>query len=359
MSTTKSTFDPAFSDAEREELGHLDYLDARLDELRDRGLIAPEAYATVVAESQGRRQAIELSGTLSQRHHPGEETRQERPARCSGMGRVCAGAGSVAGRGLEPGRRSQLGPWRPRRCHRPLRAGGRALSAVCRPSWTGSRRRKSNVAEEERSEGRTGSRKRAKSRDGSRRPGGPWRAAATPRSIALGQQILARPPRPRRRAGDHGLCPAAERAARPGARVLQGFGALAAVQQDLVAVGAKPAASRHRAAARRRRRPSSRRRMRHAIGQPSRAPCRSRRAAAAVLVVELRGRVPQGALARAAPLPGRALDRGQLDRRRPHAAGRLALVSGGQVRAGDGRDLAVRGVWSRALADGAPTAPAG
>ena len=60
--TAKSTFDPAFSDAEREELGHLDYLVARLDELRERGLIAPEACATVVAESQGRRQAIELSG---------------------------------------------------------------------------------------------------------------------------------------------------------------------------------------------------------------------------------------------------------------------------------------------------------
>ena len=130
MSTTKSTIDPAFSDAEREELGHLGYLVARLDELRERGLIAPDAYATVVAESQGRRQAIELTRTLSERHRPGEETRQERPARCSGVGRVCAGAGSLAGRGLETDRRSQLGPWRRRRCHRPLRRGGRALSAV-------------------------------------------------------------------------------------------------------------------------------------------------------------------------------------------------------------------------------------
>ncbi len=62
MSTRKSTIDPVFSDAERDELGHLGYLDARLDELRERGLIAPDAYATVAAESQDRRQAIELSG---------------------------------------------------------------------------------------------------------------------------------------------------------------------------------------------------------------------------------------------------------------------------------------------------------
>ena len=62
MSTKKPTIDPVFSDAEREELGHLGYLTVRLDELRARGLIAPEAYATVAAESAGRRQAIETSG---------------------------------------------------------------------------------------------------------------------------------------------------------------------------------------------------------------------------------------------------------------------------------------------------------
>ena len=62
MSTKKLANDPVFSDAEREELGHLGYLTGRLDELRDRGLIAPDAFATVAAESQGRRQVIELSG---------------------------------------------------------------------------------------------------------------------------------------------------------------------------------------------------------------------------------------------------------------------------------------------------------
>ena len=62
MSTKKPTFDPAFTDAERDELGHLGYLTERLDELRARGLIAADVYATVAAESQVRRQGIELSG---------------------------------------------------------------------------------------------------------------------------------------------------------------------------------------------------------------------------------------------------------------------------------------------------------
>ena len=63
MSLTKGSFEPAFSDAERDELGHLHYLAARLDELRTRGLITPDAHATVVAETQCRREAIELSGS--------------------------------------------------------------------------------------------------------------------------------------------------------------------------------------------------------------------------------------------------------------------------------------------------------
>ena len=62
MSPTNATIEPVFSEAERDELGHLEYLVARLEELRQRGLIASDAHATVVAESQGRRQAIELSG---------------------------------------------------------------------------------------------------------------------------------------------------------------------------------------------------------------------------------------------------------------------------------------------------------
>jgi len=62
MSLFQEIIEPAYTEAEREELGHLEYLVARLDELRQRGLLAPEAYATVVTESRGRREAIEREG---------------------------------------------------------------------------------------------------------------------------------------------------------------------------------------------------------------------------------------------------------------------------------------------------------
>ena len=78
MSPKRRSFEPAFSDAERDELGHLHYLDARLDELRARGLIAPDAYATVVAETQGRRRGHRALRQLPQRDHAGEEVRQEK-----------------------------------------------------------------------------------------------------------------------------------------------------------------------------------------------------------------------------------------------------------------------------------------
>ena len=56
------TIEPLLSAADRDELSHLDYLLARLMELRDRGLIAADSYATVVAESQSKRDAIERQG---------------------------------------------------------------------------------------------------------------------------------------------------------------------------------------------------------------------------------------------------------------------------------------------------------
>jgi hypothetical protein len=62
MSPTSDTIEPVYSEAEREELGHLDYLVARLDELCQRGLLTPEVCATVVAESRGRCAAIDLAG---------------------------------------------------------------------------------------------------------------------------------------------------------------------------------------------------------------------------------------------------------------------------------------------------------
>ncbi|MFI5459899.1 MAG: tetratricopeptide repeat protein [Isosphaerales bacterium] len=62
MSPNEMTIEPVLSPSERDEIGHLDYLLGRLVELRDRGLIPAESYATVVAESQARRQAIEHAG---------------------------------------------------------------------------------------------------------------------------------------------------------------------------------------------------------------------------------------------------------------------------------------------------------
>ena len=63
MSPDSLTIEPLLSAADREELSHLEYLLARLMELKDRGLIAADSYATVVAESQSKRDAIERQGS--------------------------------------------------------------------------------------------------------------------------------------------------------------------------------------------------------------------------------------------------------------------------------------------------------
>jgi tetratricopeptide (TPR) repeat protein len=54
--------EPLFSNAERDELAHLDYFLERLAVLHDRGLIAAGPYATVLGESQSRRETIERAG---------------------------------------------------------------------------------------------------------------------------------------------------------------------------------------------------------------------------------------------------------------------------------------------------------
>jgi tetratricopeptide (TPR) repeat protein len=54
--------EPLFSSAERDELDHLDYFLERLAALRDRGLIAPDAYGTVLDESQTRRETLHRAG---------------------------------------------------------------------------------------------------------------------------------------------------------------------------------------------------------------------------------------------------------------------------------------------------------
>ena len=113
MSPTKASFEPAFSDAEREELGHLHYLDARLNELRERGLIAPDGFRDCRRRDPRAAAGDRAFGERSQRHQPGQSTRQERPARCPQMGRVRARAGSITRRGVEPRRHAQVGPRRP------------------------------------------------------------------------------------------------------------------------------------------------------------------------------------------------------------------------------------------------------
>jgi tetratricopeptide (TPR) repeat protein len=65
MSPSELTIEPMLSPAERDEMAHLNYLLARLAEFRDRGLIAPEAYAAIVTETESRRQAIEHSGRIA------------------------------------------------------------------------------------------------------------------------------------------------------------------------------------------------------------------------------------------------------------------------------------------------------
>ncbi len=65
MSPSEITIEPTLSQAQREEMGHLEYLIARLTELRDRGLITPGSCAAVVAETEGRRHEIEKSAAIA------------------------------------------------------------------------------------------------------------------------------------------------------------------------------------------------------------------------------------------------------------------------------------------------------
>src|ERR1022692_1884992 len=62
MSPSKSKLEPQFSTAERDELGHIDYLLERLAELRDRGLNAADSYSTAAGESLSKRDAIDRAG---------------------------------------------------------------------------------------------------------------------------------------------------------------------------------------------------------------------------------------------------------------------------------------------------------
>ena len=84
MATLDTAIEPELSASEREELSHLEYFRQRLEELRDRDLIAAGACETVLAEGRG-------------------SSRDDPPARAiPGHGRPgeAAGCKQASGRGL-------------------------------------------------------------------------------------------------------------------------------------------------------------------------------------------------------------------------------------------------------------------
>ena len=62
MSPMDSTIEPMLTDGERDELRHLDYLNARIKELLDRGLITSEASTAILDDGRLRRDVIERQG---------------------------------------------------------------------------------------------------------------------------------------------------------------------------------------------------------------------------------------------------------------------------------------------------------
>ncbi len=62
MTMISETIEPELKGAERQELSHLDYFRRKIEELRDRGLIAGDAFVTIGSEIQLRREAIDRHG---------------------------------------------------------------------------------------------------------------------------------------------------------------------------------------------------------------------------------------------------------------------------------------------------------
>src|SRR5208337_4495864 len=56
------TIEPDLKGAERQELSHLDYFRRKIEELRDRGLIAGDSFETISSEIRLRREAIDRHG---------------------------------------------------------------------------------------------------------------------------------------------------------------------------------------------------------------------------------------------------------------------------------------------------------
>ena len=62
MTTISETIEPELKGAERQELAHLDYFHRKIEDLRDRGLIAGDSFETISSEVRLRREAIDRHG---------------------------------------------------------------------------------------------------------------------------------------------------------------------------------------------------------------------------------------------------------------------------------------------------------
>ena len=62
MTTINETIEPELKGAERQELSHLDYFRRKIEDLRDRGLIAGDSFETISSEIRLRREAIDRHG---------------------------------------------------------------------------------------------------------------------------------------------------------------------------------------------------------------------------------------------------------------------------------------------------------
>ena len=62
MTMINETIEPDLKGAERQELSHLDYFRRKIEELRDRGLIAGNSFETISSEIRLRREAIDRHG---------------------------------------------------------------------------------------------------------------------------------------------------------------------------------------------------------------------------------------------------------------------------------------------------------
>src|SRR5271166_4746853 len=62
MTMINETIEAELKGAERQELSHLDYFRRKIEELRDRGLIAGNSFETISSEIRLRREAIDRHG---------------------------------------------------------------------------------------------------------------------------------------------------------------------------------------------------------------------------------------------------------------------------------------------------------